>query len=315
MRRLLQFTCTTIRGQLIVFLLVSFSPFDLSAQELEPRALTNIPPGFNFAVAAYAYSEGNILIDPSIPIEDFDGRIHGAALAYARSIKLFGHYAKVDAVLPMADGAWTGKLNGEEQERAITGFADMRLRLSMNFIGGKIGRHDINTPVIGGASIQVIAPTGQYEADDLVNLGANRWTVRTQVGVARQFKKWIVELYAGIWLFTKNDAFLGNGTIGLAPFGVLKTHLIRKLRSKDWLAFDIGYGIGANPTVDGNLRDARISSMRTGFTYAFNFDRKHVIRASVFSSIRFEKGPDFDSLALSYLYTWMKKKSNPRIPE
>lgn len=283
----------------------------VSAQELEPRALTNVPAGLNFALAAYAYSAGNILPDPSIPIDDFNGKIHGGALAYARSIKLFGHYAKVDAVLPVANGSWTGTLGDGPKQRDITGFADMRLRLSMNLIGGTVGKHNMNTPLIAGFSLQVIAPTGQYDSDRLVNLGTNRWTLRAQIGASRQFKKWIVEAYVGVWAFTRNDDFFGGSQYEQNPLGVLKLHLIRKLKSTDWLAFDIGYGLGGKPIVNNDLRDARISTMRLGFTYALNLGKGHVLRTFVITGIRFEKGGDFDGVGLAYMYRWGKPKNVP----
>jgi len=34
------------------------------AQELEPRLLTNLPVGMNFALVGYGYANGNILFDP-----------------------------------------------------------------------------------------------------------------------------------------------------------------------------------------------------------------------------------------------------------
>jgi hypothetical protein len=50
---------------------------DSFAQELEPRALTNVPVGLNFAVLGYGYARGNILLDPAVPIENLDSRLSG----------------------------------------------------------------------------------------------------------------------------------------------------------------------------------------------------------------------------------------------
>ena len=40
------------------------------AQDLEPRAYTNIPVGLNFALAGYTYSSGGVLFDPAVPLEN-----------------------------------------------------------------------------------------------------------------------------------------------------------------------------------------------------------------------------------------------------
>ena len=71
---------------LVVFLLVNL-PIMLSAQELEPRALLNVPVGMNFLFFGYGYSQGNILPDPAAPIEDPDSRLHTLVGAYIRSLK------------------------------------------------------------------------------------------------------------------------------------------------------------------------------------------------------------------------------------
>jgi hypothetical protein len=74
------------------------------SQELEPRALTNIPVGMNFVVAGYAYSQGNLLFDPALPLEDTDAKLHMLIGAYARSINFFGLSGKMDLIVPY--GSW-----------------------------------------------------------------------------------------------------------------------------------------------------------------------------------------------------------------
>lgn len=38
------------------------------AQQLEPRAYSNLPVGLNFLIAGYAHSQGDVLLDPSLPV-------------------------------------------------------------------------------------------------------------------------------------------------------------------------------------------------------------------------------------------------------
>jgi hypothetical protein len=62
-----------------VYILLFISALRINSvysQELEPRALTNIPVGMNFAIAGYAYSQGNLLFDPALPLEDTDAKLH-----------------------------------------------------------------------------------------------------------------------------------------------------------------------------------------------------------------------------------------------
>jgi len=73
----------------IVFTISSGLSF-INAQELEPRAYTNLPVGMNFVVAGYSYQTGGVLFDPAIPLENANIKTHSSLFAYARSIKV-GH--------------------------------------------------------------------------------------------------------------------------------------------------------------------------------------------------------------------------------
>lgn len=76
-----------------------------AAQELEPRNLTNLPKGINFFSAGYAYASGNTLLDPSLPLEDFNGRFNSIIVAYVRSVNFWGKSGKKHSVkLALASG-------------------------------------------------------------------------------------------------------------------------------------------------------------------------------------------------------------------
>ena len=88
----------------------------------------------------------------------------------------------------------------------------------------------------------------------------------------------------------------------------LKLHGIRKLNKGRWFAFNVGYGIGARGTVNGEPRDNRISTIRLMVVYAIPVGKKHVLRIDAKSGIRLEKGPDFNSIGLIYQYRWMRNQ-------
>ena len=96
-----------MRGSLLllaaVVIMVGF-PMRLRAQDLEPRAFSPVPVGMNFAAFGYGYSFGNVLLDPSIPLEDGTGKVHSFVGAYVRTFSFFGMTAKADAIVPFAFG-------------------------------------------------------------------------------------------------------------------------------------------------------------------------------------------------------------------
>ena len=70
------------------------------SQDLDPRRYVNLPVGQNFLAGAYTYSEGDVNVSPSIPLDDAFLRIDGPAVVYARTFSIAGNLASVDVLLP-----------------------------------------------------------------------------------------------------------------------------------------------------------------------------------------------------------------------
>ena len=299
-----------LKGIVLTVLLLFSIQANISAQELEPRSLTNLPVGMNFVIGGYSYAQGNILLDPALPIEDLNAKLHAALVAYMRSINIFGLAGKVDVVLPWASGDWTGKFTGIDTSRSVSGMGDARIRLAVNFLGAPALRKEefpgYQPSGISGISLQIIAPTGQYDFERLINLGSNRWAFRPQWGFARYLNKWIVETYLSARFFTVNNNFVDGNELKQNPFGAIKFHAIRSFPRNWWLAFDAGYGFGGKTFVNGEERDSRISTIRLGLTFAVPVGQHHTFRLTGISGIRLERGSDFDAVALTYQYRWIK---------
>ncbi len=108
---------------------------DARAQELEPRRWSNVPVGLNFVAFAYSYSTGNILLDTTLPIEDLQADISGAALRYVRTLDLGGVSATVDATVPFTSADFSAIVDGVFTTATRDGFGDPRVRLAVNFLG------------------------------------------------------------------------------------------------------------------------------------------------------------------------------------
>ena len=106
-----------------------------SGQELEVRAYANVPTGMNFVAFGYAYSHGKIALDPNLPSDDLDARLHAAFASYVCSLSLFGLPSKLSVTVPVASGRWGTIVEGEFQSRDITGLGDMRVAIATIFAG------------------------------------------------------------------------------------------------------------------------------------------------------------------------------------
>lgn len=295
-----------VRGSLIVVALL-LSAARTDAQELELRTYSNAPRGVNFIAAGYSYSQGNVLLDPSLPLRDVDAKVHSGFVRYARTFGMLGKAAKLKVALPFSDGRWEGVFQGVDRERETSGLGDMRVTLEVNFSGAPaLSPRDFagyEQKTIVGASLAVSAPTGSYDEDRLINLGSNRWGIRGEVGVSRALGHFIVEGAGEIWYFTDNDELLGT-TLSQDPLYAVKADAIYSFRRGFWVGMVLGFGKGAQTEVDGVPSDTEQKNWRFGLAGSYPLSRRQGLSALVQTADSQGVGGEFDQLVLSYQFAW-----------
>ena len=299
-----------VSGHIFVLLCLLAACFSMSAiaQELEPRTYANTPTGVNLLSAGYAYSSGNILLDPTLPVEDLDGRLNIGTLGYGRTFGLAGSNAKFKAFVPYAFGDWQGTFEGAQRERDAQGFGDIRLKLEWNFYGapalaGK-GFRAWEQKTIVGASVLVVMPTSDYDSGKVLNLGSNRWAIRPEIGVSRAIGKWSLEAMVNAWFFDANNNFAGGNKLEQDPLYVAKGHLVYSFRPGFWLGLGIGYGRGGQTKLNGEPRATEQENYRFGIAGAYPFNNQHGMGASFVRASNNGTGSEFDLFSIRYQYAW-----------
>jgi hypothetical protein len=278
------------------------------AQELELRTYANAPVGMNFIAGGYGRSAGNVLLDPSLPVEDLDADLNVVFLRYARTLSFFGKAAKVKALLPYSWGRWTGEVEGVARERELAGPGDAMLTLEVNFSGAPALRpaefRGYRQKTIVGASVRLTVPSGEYDSEKALNLGSNRWVVRTEVGVSRALGPWVLELAGNVRLYRDNDNFFGGNTLSQDPFHALKGHAIYNFRPGFWAGVGVGYGSGAQTYINDIPRDTEQRNWRIGGTLVYPLGPKDGLSLTLVSGSARGAGADFDVLTLAYQLGW-----------
>jgi len=295
-------------GLAVLAVLLFFNVTSAGAQDLEPRTYSNAPVGLNFLLLGYGYSSGNILFDAALPIEDGRAKLNLLIGRYIRTINLFGRSGRMSLSVPYTWGTFKGTLAGQHESTSRSDFADPRVEISMNLIGGpaldlrEFVRYRQKTIV--GVSLQVIVPLGEYDATKIVNLGSNRWTFRPQLGVAHAWKKWNLEVYASAWFFTDNPHSVGDARLEQQPIVALQGHVSYTFRPGLWAALNAGLAEGGRTTVDGVLRNDLQKNTRVGVTVSVPLARRHGIKFVFVSGVTTRIGADFDSILVAYQYRW-----------
>jgi len=280
----------------------------VSAQELTPRTYNNVPVGVNYIAFGYAFSTGNILLDPSLPIEGLDGDVNILFFRYTLSFALFGDNAKFTFFVPRAAGDWTGTVDGVFQTRKATGTGDVRFSLDWNFHGAPaLNREQFASytqGTVAGVSLLVIAPTGEYDEERLLNLGSNRWAFRPQIGVSWARRDWTLEALAAAWIYEDNNDFFDGNKLEQDELVAVKLHAIKTFRPGFWLGFGLGYGKGAQTFVNGEPKATEQTNWRLGATLAYPLRPNQGLVFSLVSAFNDGAGPEFNGIAVAYQYAW-----------
>jgi len=279
-----------------------------SAQEIEPRAYVNLPIGVNFLVAGYAHSTGGLSTDPSLPVADAHLKIDTGVLGYARSLDLWGRSGRLDVVVPYSRLSGTALVAGQPAARDVNGLGDPRLRLSMNFYGAPAlslpefvaYRQDL----VVGASMQVTAPAGQYDSGRAINLGTNRWSVKPDVGLSKAFGALLVDMTAGVTVFSANSDFFGGQKLEQAPIYSMQSNVSYTFNGGVWASLGATYYTGGRTTVNGVRKDNALNNSRTGLTVSVPVDRNHSIKLNAARGISTRTGTDFDAVSVAWQYRW-----------
>jgi hypothetical protein len=157
------------------------------AQELEPRAYPPSPIGTTFVLGGFARSQGPILLDPSLDVDNAEGDLWIASVGVGHIFGLAGRQTRVLAIVPIAWGNVEGDVGGRAERQDLRGLADPRVKFTVGLRGAPAltAAEFARAPrrLVFGASVTIAPPWGQYESTRLINLGYNRWALKPELGL------------------------------------------------------------------------------------------------------------------------------------
>ena len=206
------------------------------AQDLTPRAYVITPVRTNAFILTYSFYDGSVLFPGSVPITGATARVNIPIFSYYHTFNFFGRSANITASLPYGVGHYQGKVIGAEHNAYRSGLLDTSVRFSVNLKGGPaLSPQEFRSwrqKTLIGASLTVVAPTGQYDPTRLINEGSNRWAFKPELGLSQRRGHWIADAYAGVWFYTTNPEFFshneflpGTRTQTQKPMGAVEAHL------------------------------------------------------------------------------------------
>jgi hypothetical protein len=305
-----------IPAKLASWLVLALCPLGmLHAQELAPRAYTITPLHGNAITLIWSFYDGGLDFNGTIPITGATGTYHIPIFNYYHSFGFFGRSANFSASLPYGVGTFQGAVLGTQQQVYRSGLLDTGFRLEVNLKGGPAMPVQEfvkwKQKVLLGASLKVIAPTGQYDPKKLINWSINRWAFKPEFGYSQRWGNWVLDGYAGVWLYTTNSASYA-GTVPKpqteAPIGSFEGHLsydIGKNR-RLWVSLDGNFWFGGVTSLNGTRNDAtKQKSSRIGGTASVPISKHQSIKINYSTGTYLRYGGNYHNVSVAWLYSWI----------
>jgi hypothetical protein len=291
----------------------------LSAQDLSPRTYVITPLHSNAVTLTWSFYDGSINFNGALPVSDATGTYNVPILSYYHSFDLLGRSANVVASLPYGVGNFQGTINGAGDNLYRSGLVDSVFRFSVNLKGGPampVQKYmKWNQKVLLGASLKVIAPTGQYDPTKLINWGTNRWSFKPEFGYSQRWKKWVLDGYAGVWFFTTNSDFWsrniyysGTRSQTQEPIGSFEGHLSYDFKPRLWASLDGNYWFGGKTSAGGVLNPlSEQSNSRIGGTVSVPITKHQSLKFSYSNGTYIRFGGNYQNVSAAWQYSWLGK--------
>jgi hypothetical protein len=291
----------------------------VSLAQIPPRFYWKSLAGANAVPVIFQSLSGNANpIDPAhvVPADgDVDANV--VVAGYAKMLPLFDRTLTLAVLEPM------GRISGETTVGALTydqdatGFGDPMLEAGINLIGPKAIR---NIPDLLRYEpkfsldliVDVAFPVGEYDSDQALNLGQNRWYGRVGAPIVWQIGPWVpgrrttFEVLPSVWFFTDNDDYVGN-TLSTDPMFQVEGHLTRDFTEHFWGSVDATYLAGGESTVGGMPGDS-LNNVGVGFTLGYQITDNLSLTAGYMATVNDSDPGDLqmDGFRISLTYGWHK---------
>lgn len=290
----------------------------LKAQDLAPRAYIISPLHSNAIILTYSFFDGSIDYNGIVPIGGATGTYSVPIISYYHSFSLFGRSANVVGSLPYAVGNFHGTVSGAGTNIYRSGLLDSVFRVSVNLKGGPAMPADKfikwKQKMLLGASLRVVAPTGQYDLTKLINWGANRWGFKPEFGYSQRWGNWVVDGYFGVWFFTTNHDFwsrnmyyAGTRSQSQNPIGAVEGHLSYDFNKyRMWASLDGNFWFGGATSVGGVENPlSRLTNSRLGGTFSVPISKHQSLKFSYSNGTHIRFGGNYQNVSAAWQYSWL----------
>jgi hypothetical protein len=293
----------------------------LALAQVPPRFYWKSLSGANAVPVIYQSLSGNANpIDPAHYVSpDISGSVDANVVVagYAKMLPLFDRTLTLAILEPMGRISGDVTVAGRTSGQDATGFGDPMMEVGINLIGPKAMRTIPDLlryePKLSLDLIVDLAfPIGEYDNDQSLNLGQNRWYGRVGAPLVWQIGPWVpgrrttFEVLPSVWFFSDNDDYVGR-TLSTDPMFQVEAHLTRDFTEHFWGSLDSTYMAGGKSSVDGGGGDS-LNNLGVGLTLGYQITDNLSLTAGYMATVNDSDPGDLrmDGFRISLTYGWHK---------
>lgn len=250
---------------------------NLQASGDGPRVHSPTPVGVNVLLLNGAsLQDANRTFDPSLikPFSRFDTNI--VNLAYIRTQKVKNRHVMMMGILRGGQARRQTLIPGGKEISSSNGLADPYVGVSVNLSGLPPLDRESFREFVPGPTVSFLfgafLPLGEYDSENIINLGANRWTLRFALPITKPFSGFrglpgSLELIPNVMFFTENR----DRNLNQDPLFYLEGHVAQSFAPRTWGSLGFLYDRGGKTTIKGETTNGSQQSLALTATLGFNF--------------------------------------------
>jgi hypothetical protein len=307
--------CSRRLATAIVALMIFF-PMSALAQ-VPPRFYWKSLAGANAVPVIFQSLSGNANpIDPAHVVSaDADVEANVLVAGYAKMLPLFDRTLTLAILEPMGRISGKASVAGRTFDQSANGFGDPMVEAGINLIGPNaiktipdLLRYEPNFSL--DLIVDLAFPIGEYDNDQPLNLGQNRWYGRVGAPIVWQIGPWVpgqrttLEALPSVWFFSDNDDYVDH-TLTTDPMFQVEAHLTRDFTEHLWGSLDSTWMAGGKSSVDGVGGDS-LNNLGVGFTLGYQINDNLSLTSGYMATVN-DSGPgdlQMDGFRLSLTYGW-----------
>jgi len=289
----------------------------LALAQVPPRFYWKSLSGANAVPVIFQSLSGNANpIDPAHVVSanaDIDANV--VVAGYAKTLPLFDRTLTLAVLEPMGRISGETTVAGLNYDQSATGFGDPMIEAGINLLGPRavrtmpdLMRYEPKLSL--DLVVDLAFPIGEYDNDQALNLGQNRWYGRVGAPLVWQLGPWVpgrrttLEVLPSLWLFSDNDDYVGH-SLSTDPIFQVEAHLTRDFTEHFWGSADSTYMSGGKSVVDG-VSSSSLNNLGVGFTLGYQINDNISLTAGYMSTVNDNDPGDLrmDGFRISFTYGW-----------